>query len=209
MSRIIKLWKDPYDTGVKIYRKRQVEFEPGLTVLVGCNGIGKTTLLHNIKDELRKAEVEFISFDNLKDGGHNARSKAGFLGNYEFLATAYCSSEGEELNMNIAMAAGKIGHFIKTNPDCKELWLLFDAVDSGLSIDNIIDTKRDLFNTILEDPRNKDREVYIVVSANSYEMAANERCLDVRNMKYKTFKTYNTYRNYILKTKEWKEERDK
>ena len=40
MSRIIKTWRDPYDVGFSLCRKKEVEFLPGLTVLVGCNGSG-------------------------------------------------------------------------------------------------------------------------------------------------------------------------
>ena len=44
MSRIFKLNKDPYDTCEILFKKKEVEIMPGVTVLVGCNGTGKTTL---------------------------------------------------------------------------------------------------------------------------------------------------------------------
>lgn len=50
MSREIKIWRDPYDEGFDTCSAETVEFKPGLTVLVGCNGAGKSTMLHNIKD---------------------------------------------------------------------------------------------------------------------------------------------------------------
>lgn len=37
MSRIIKTWRDPYDAGFSTCRKKQIEIQQGLTVLVGCN----------------------------------------------------------------------------------------------------------------------------------------------------------------------------
>lgn len=62
MGRKIKLWKDPYDCGFNLYKKRTVEFKPGITVLVGCNGIGKSTLLRNIKDVLKKRKCSMYKF---------------------------------------------------------------------------------------------------------------------------------------------------
>lgn len=53
-ERIINTWRDPYDEGFSICRFKQVTIKSGLTVLVGCNGIGKTTMLHNIQSELKK-----------------------------------------------------------------------------------------------------------------------------------------------------------
>lgn len=82
-----------------------------------------------------------------------------------------------------------------------------DAVDGGLSVDNIVDIKEQLFKTILE--HNFGNEIYIVISANEYEMARGEQCFDVYNGKYIIFKDYENYRNMILDWKKWKEERVK
>lgn len=88
----------------------------------------------------------------------------------------------------------------------KERWILLDAVDSGLSVDNIIDLKEQLFKTILEE-YNFGNEIYILISANEYEMARDEQCFDVYNGKYITFKDYEEYRKFILESKKWKEQR--
>lgn len=228
MSRKIKLWKDPYDCGFNLYKKRTVEIKPGVTVLVGCNGIGKTTLLHNIEDVLKEEKIPVAKFDNLYDGGSNARSEKAFLEDFSFVAESISSSEGENIILNLMDLAGKLGKFIKTgiykrryNPfegifekdgsNDKDIeisngrWILFDAVDSGLSVDNIVDLKEGLFKTIIE--HEKDNDIYIVVSANEYEMARGEQCLDVYNGKYITFKDYEEYRDLILKSRKWKEER--
>ena len=87
----------------------------------------------------------------------------------------------------------------------KERWILLDAVDSGLSVDNIVDIKEDLFKTILE--YNFGNEIYIIVSANEYEMARGEKCFDVYNGKYVEFKDYEEYRDFIVESKEWKHQR--
>lgn len=230
MSRKFKLWKDPYDCGFDLWKKRAVEIRPGVTVLVGCNGIGKTTLLNNLESILKEENIPVTHFDNLSDGGSNARAEKAFREDFSFLAESMCSSEGENIVLNICDLAQRLGRFVKTginkgkynpfakvfnnnmgdNKDTKlsnERWILFDAVDSGLSIDNIVDLKEDLFKTIIE--TKEDKEIYILVSANEYEMANGEQCFDVYNGKYVTFKDYEEYRRMILESKKWKDNRSK
>ena len=231
MSRKFTLERDYYDEGFNLYKKKIITIKPGVTVFVGCNGIGKSALLRQIKDNLKKDNTPCISFDNLKDGGGHAVSEAGFYGNFGFMATAMCSSEGENIVMNMGNLAARIGKFVKDGEDPKEKkysqlarsiaqingeeidepeipkerWILLDAVDSGLSVDNIVDIKEQLFKTILE--YNYGNEIYIVVSANEYEMARGEQCFDVYNGKYVTFKDYEEYRDLVLQSKEWKNHR--
>lgn len=229
MSRRIKLWENPYGDG-NLYNKKYITFNPGLTVLVGCNGIGKTTLLRNIKASLKDKDIPYITFDNLQDGGDNAREKAGFEKDFSFLAASITSSEGENIVMNIGNLAAKLRHFISTgengdkmsefieliNSNLKlnkkksininERWILLDAIDSGLSIDNILEIK-DLFKTIFDDSESKDKDIYIIASANEYELANGENCLDVLNGKFVKFKDYEDYKNLILMTRKEKEKR--
>lgn len=229
--RKFKLEKDYYEDGQNLYKKRTVTIKPGVTVLVGCNGIGKTTMLHQIESHLKEEEVPYIHFDNLRDGGSSARSSSLFYGDTMFAAISMCSSEGENIVLNMEKLAARIGNFVRTGEDNdrniamqkaftnlfkdeedksnieipKERWILLDAIDSGLSVDNIVDIKEFLFKTILE--HNCGNEIYIIVSANEYEMARGENCFDVYNGKYITFKDYEEYRNFILDSKKWKEKR--
>lgn len=233
MGRIFTLTRDYYEEGQILYKRKTIEINPGLTILVGCNGIGKTTLLYQIKDNLEKENIPCIKYDNLHDGGSNAVSEAGFYDDFAFIATATQSSEGENIIMNMNKLATRLGGFVKDGIDPKnkrwmqlsrslaqaneeaieeseisnERWILLDAVDSGLSVDNIVDIKEQLFKTILE--YNFGNEIYIVVSANEYEMARGEQCFDVYNGKYVEFKDYEEYRNLILDSREWKNKRDK
>lgn len=233
MSRKFQLIKDYYEEGFNLYKKKTIEIKPGVTVLVGCNGIGKSTLLKQMRDKLKKDKIPFVMFDNLKDGGSNAVSEAGFLGNFGFMATAIQSSEGENIVMNMGNLAARLGQFVKDGEDPKEKkhakivramatlngeeipdepeipnerWILLDAVDSGLSVDNIVDIKEQLFKTILE--YNYGNEIYIVISANEYEMAREENCFDVYNGKYVKFKNYEEYRDLVLQSKELKYQRN-
>lgn len=207
MKKKFKIIQDYYDNKEKIYSKTFVTLNDGLTVLVGCNGIGKTTLLHQIKDKCNENNIPCLSFDNLKDGGRNAREKAMFMDDINFVATSLCSSEGENINNNVGRFAEKLGRFVRSNYNSKEIFILLDALDSGLSVDFVLEVKEYLFNTIIEDCSSHDISIYLIVSANEYEMARNEQCLDTPNLAYISFKDYDEYRNYIIKTRKIKNKR--
>ena len=229
MSRKFKMEPDWYGEDIKMYKKKTITLEEGVTVLVGCNGIGKTTMLHQLKEQLTKKKIPVLSFDNLHEGGSKSLSSAAFNGDWSFAATAMASSEGENIVMNVGQLARILRHFIETGEvekqserlhrafaravwgdkaepvESKERWLLLDAIDSGLSVDNVVDIKEQLFKTILE--FNGDKEVYIIVSANEYEMVRGEKCFDVYGGKYVKLKTYEAYRKFILKTRDIKNQR--
>lgn len=228
MSRKFILESNYYEECVGLYKKNTVTINPGVTVLVGCNGIGKTTFIRQIRNRLKSLDIPYMEYDNLHDGGKESISKALFYSDFEFMAMAMQSSEGENIVLNISKLVCKLGQFIKTGiPKEKNLfakvfkamddtegkdkniiperWILLDAVDSGLSVDNIIGIKEHLFKTILK--CNYGNEIYIVVSANEYEITRGESCFDVYNGKYVTFKDYEEYRQFIVNSKEWKEQR--
>lgn len=174
-STIIKTWRDPYNAGFSPTRPKEITIKSGLTVLVGCNGVGKTTLLRNIESEMKKINVPVHLYNNLSNGGSNSISEALYNGNYELMAGLISSSEGECIKTNLstfstlfkeflndgfmATNSNKLGRFFasaygKENNSNKELtkdrFLLFDAVDSGLSVDSVVELK-DMFNLLLKD----------------------------------------------------------
>ena len=203
--RKFTIHKDYCDTGCNIYKKENIAIDTGLTVLVGCNGMGKSTLIKQLKSQLETENIPVISFNNLSEGGSYARSKAGYYNDLEFLVTAMQSSEGENIIMNLGKLASEIGSFMRKNKNMSEFWIFLDAIDSGLSVDNVDDVKEYLFKTIFDD--NPNTNVYIIASANEYELARNENCFDVYRGKYIRFKDYEEYRNFILKTREEKDKR--
>lgn len=95
----------------------------------------------------------------------------------------------------------KIEHLKKKHKESSEIWILIDAVDSGLDISNIRALKEDLFPKILED-KPEDQEIYLVVSAHSFEMSSGEQCFDVQHGEYITFDNYEMYRDFICKSRE-------
>lgn len=207
-TRDIPIHRDYYDLGFNMYKKNKIRFKTGITVLCGCNGAGKTTLLRQLREYLKKEKIPHTYFDNLTDGGQNSRQKAGALQDFKFLIPATLSSEGENIIMNIERLSYEIGKFIANGSiDSSERWILLDAVDSGLSVDNICELKEDLFETIFEYDGDK-YDIYIIVVANEYEMARGEQCFDVYNGKYITFKDYEEYRDFIIKSRELKNKRN-
>lgn len=87
-----------------------------------------------------------------------------------------------------------------------ERWVLIDAIDSGLSIDNIEEIKK-LFELMEEDAKANGKELYIVVSANSYEVVRNSNGYDVNKSEYVTFKDYEDYRKFVLRSRKQKDKR--
>lgn len=189
----------------KIFENTYIEFEPGLTVLVGCNGAGKTTLLMQVEQFLRNKEIPVILHNNLTNGEKEAKDNALYEEKIDILAALMTNSEGENIMNVLGEAAIKMGMLSRDGQDAKELWYLFDSIDSGLSIDNISDIKENFLPFVIKE--NKDKDVYILISANEYEFARNENCLDVMNCKYLKFKDYEDYRDFILKSREQKNKR--
>ena len=205
MSHTFQIDQCPYNAGEKIYTKKEVTFEPGVTVLVGCNGSGKSTLIRTLYEKLKRDKVPTLRFDNLHEGGSYARGAAFFRGDYEWGATSFCSSEGENILLNMGKYARQIGTLCRKATAGQEIWLFFDAVDSGLSVDGVVELKEDLFALVME--HNPDKEVYIVIAANEYELARGERCLDVASLSNVEFPDYEAYRKFILASRKKKDKR--
>lgn len=229
--RQFKTWRDPHGAGYSTCRLKNIQIESGLTVLVGCNGAGKTTLLHNIEESLYNDDIPFKMFNNLADGGGFNVGNALFNDDLGLAAGLMTASEGEAINIRISQLSYNLRDFIKIGIystgdrlekikwafedylgcDQKEVgsnerWLLFDATDSGYSIDNVVELKQ-LFKLMIEDGEKFGVDVYIVISANEYELARDVQCFDVQKGKYLTFKDYDEYRKFILKSRELKDSR--
>lgn len=219
----IKTWRNPYDTGVSYTKPKEIEIHPGLTVLVGCNGAGKTTLLQNIKEHCKDNNIPCMLYDNLQSGGFSSLAESLYSGNYADASCMWNSSEGENIKYNVIKK--DYGFFMKEcyeNNSKSKLFkvfnenygedlkqsnirvLLFDAVDSGLSIDIVMELKI-MFQHMIKD--NQNCEVYIIISANEYELANGTDCFDVVNGKYVSFANYESFKSFILKNRAYKEKR--
>lgn len=229
--RSFRIDTKPYGTH-KVYKKKDISIMSGVTVLVGCNGCGKTTLLQYIKQQLESENIPVISFNNLHDGGHNSLGEMLYKENFAMASNMMCSSEGECIILNIGNFAKRIKTFISTggkstgnkmddllkklkdeeeteHSASTEYWILFDAVDSGLSIDNVMDIKEYLFKSIIEHCDSLGYIVHIVVSANEYEMCVGQNCFNVQAGKYVDIDSYDDFKKVVLDTREYKYAQEK
>ena len=206
MARKFQIPTDPYDEGVRLYSRKDISFKPGLTTLIGCNGSGKSTLMKLLQDQLKKDPNALVmKYDDRYDGGHNLMDKMGFYEDWTGLSTMMTSSEGERIYVGLGNFIRSMRREIQRNRP-KELWILLDAVGSGLSIDKI-DEVKDFADIVVED--NNGIDVYFIVSTNEYEFAAGTDCIDVTTFKHMTFSDYAVYRSYILETAMKKDKRFK
>jgi GTPase SAR1 family protein len=186
---------DPYCVGEKLYKSPIIRLKYGLNVLVGRNGSGKSTILRMLREDLSSNNYEFYNFDNLHDGGSNSISKAGFYNDFAHMSRMLMSSEGEGIMTNFTKVASAIGRFVrdsKAKYPNDPVFIIMDAIDSGLSVNNIIRIK-DLFNIIKKDCK----DAVIITSCNTFELARDSYCWDVMNSKPIEFKTYAKYHKFI------------
>ena len=84
ISRKINIDRDPDDER-DLFLTDSIEFTPGVTVLVGCNGFGKTTVINYIEDTLFNKNIPFMKFDNVRNGGSRFIEMAMMFDNIDYL----------------------------------------------------------------------------------------------------------------------------
>lgn len=137
-----------------------------------------------IKDFLNEfsGKVFLCEGENGYDEYYTTYGESILCGDMTFVADSVMSSEGEKIALNMQKLSMKIGSLMKKYPDEKEFWIFLDGVDSGFSVDAIENLKRGLFDTIFD--CYPDKDIYIIASANEYEMARGEKCFDTVNCRY-------------------------
>ena len=201
--RTFKIGRCPHEEKLQVYKKATHSFKPGVTVLVGCNGSGKSTLLQTVQDILNEERISVYEYNNLSSGGSNARERALFYGRLNLLVEQMTSSEGENIIINIGTMAQKLGNFVtkQIKKEKKEIWILLDAIDSGLSIDYIEEVKDFIHNTLIKSMPN-DLDCYILISSNNYELCVGEQCYNSQECKYIEIDSYENFRKVVKKTRQ-------
>lgn len=219
----IKLPKKGYTDCRNVYKHTVIELNPGVTVLIGCNGSGKTTLLNEVDTYCKSSHIPVLLYDNL-DVSKNELNAAFYNDDLAYASDLMLSSEGESISVRLSHEAANIGYFVKQGakkrsnlelafmemagrkledtPTITTRVLLFDAVDSGLSIDQVDDMKKYFFDVIVNTYTD---DLYILVTANEYEMCVGYPCFNVTEGKYVTINSYEDYKREILNTREYKE----
>ncbi|MEG1565364.1 MAG: AAA family ATPase [Bacilli bacterium] len=197
----IKIIRDPYDKRKYLYKSSFIDLSNGATVIIGHNGSGKTTLLRQIETYCKDNTIPFIKYDNYGDGGSAAKEHYGFTGDFASLAATSFHSEGEQIFYNFGKIVKKMGAFVEQNKDLEKIFILLDALDSGLDIEGIEQIKS-IFNIIMSEREGK--ETYILITANNYGLIHNMQCYDVVSGEHKLFTDFEDYKKFILKQYEEK-----
>lgn len=204
---IIKIDREPYDVGDKVYKKAKHEFLPGLNVLVGCNGAGKSTMLLQVQEHCESENIPYIQFNNLTQSGSSSIGEHLFAGRATFAMTMMISSEGERIRMNferfVEHLQEKVDKILESGGD--QLFILLDALDSGLAVNQIADFRDFLQWLAAEEKKRRGVDLYILVAANTYEFCRGSRCWDVVEGKEKVFRTYDSFFKFVVKSHENKE----
>lgn len=209
----LKVWSNPKYTNNNSIPV-SVNLQPGITMLIGSNGTGKSTLLNQINSIFNKGSWEDIEFNNCikNDYGcylyNNVQeekfTKQSWLEdsmNINRLAETFENSEGQDMWDYLYYKLPEIGSAVRKSKHKKQkgIFILLDGLDSGLSLDMLYKIKKDLLDFIIREETTDDYKVYLICSANSYEFIKGYRCFDVVTLKEVNFiDTYENFEDYML-----------
>jgi len=185
------------------------DFDYGITVLLSPNGVGKTTTLLNIQRELSDNQyIKTILYSHHDESCKTSKgaSKLDFSDRFtEDVINSFFVSEGQELEYsfvnwltdNVFPIFWEIKEKGKTQ--YKELVLLIDELDSGLSIDKIKNAI-EVFPILIDDAKKYGIKLKIILTANSYELASEfkENAIWILSKKKIDISTYNKFQKQYI-----------
>lgn len=201
----------PFEDDLKLYSRKQFTLLPGLNSLVGCNGSGKTTFIdHFLIPALMKDKIEYYKYNDRRNGGSMLMDRMLNVDDDMYgLVRMTLSSEGERIVVGLEKVITALPSFFKENKG-KPAYLILDAIDSGMSVDEIIEIRELLLDIIIPDAKARfDVDLYIVIAANNYEWCNDERIhnIDITNAKILNLRSYEQYKDQILKSRQFKNRR--
>lgn len=226
-----------YDEDQVLYRGRgrkgHVDIEFGhVYAFVGCNGLGKSTLIrqichdcdtsldnfaHNLMDDYngRSAFARFLADPDESPGEPETyylpidrRSSARGFGDDALIARASSNfmSAGEALAHNLGPCLAIVRKELPRLRG-KEVYILLDDLDAGASLDVVADERRAI-DAMAKDLGANGSRYAICVAANSYGLAEGLECISCADLSPVSFGSYGEYRDFILSTRRWKDARD-
>jgi len=197
----INVDKRPFDESWKLYTCEKFTFKPGINSLVGCNGSGKSTLINMfLLPALRKKNIGYLEHNDRKDGGNTHMQRLLFQDDFQNLANMAFSSEGERIVCALDPIFGSLrSNFNKHKGE--RFFIIMDAIDSGMSIDEIIEIRNTFLDVIIPDAKDTfDVDLYIIIAANNYEWCNDSRIhnICIYNSAELTFSNYEDYKEHIL-----------
>lgn len=199
------------DDGGQLYARSTFSFEPGVTVLVGCNGSGKTTLMRRIEDKYkwgRSQEVSAKVFNCCDTGSEIGRliGLAPTMDSISLGATMLSSSEGERMAQALKGAFDWMwGECRKV--DVEEIFMMLDSLDSGMDIPTLRMVRGVLDDVVGIARSDFGKELYVLVSANSYALIEGRECLDVSTTRIISFGNWDDYAAFCERSHEKKDRR--
>lgn len=215
------VYKDPIEEGQYIYKKSKFWLKPGVTCLIGCNGSGKTTLFNSIydimqtnasksdNDKTKLSDVKYLRLNNYNHGPKELMQEAMFIGDMSTVISQAQSSEGEQIIGWLCKYASSLGTNVRSLEKGSHLIVSFDAIDSGLSYDNIVDVRNHLFSPMLDDAKKRGINLYILVATNTYALCddASYDKIFIHNFKHIKVNSYKSFVKYVIKSREIKNNR--
>lgn len=220
----IKLWSNPnfqYETKIgrrgnseKVSKPITYNFESGVTMLIGSNGTGKSTLLKQLNSLFKERNWSQISdndnirdkyycyfYDNVYEEKFAKDSWIHSSDKLERIAVTFSNSEGQDMYDYLYYKIIDIGKAVKyaRSGDYKGIFILFDGLDSGLSLDKLEEIREKVLNFIVKEENKNEFEVYIICAANSFEFCSGYDCIDVTNQEHYIFNEYWEFRRHFIK----------
>ena len=183
----------PFRGWYEEHRKFEVTFAPGLTTIVGKNGSGKSSMTSELNQYLKDHNIPVYYYEQRENG---RRSASSFVlgGSIQETGNYYCSSEGERIIVSMSYSMQRIKQFLNNRKDAEMIFVLFDGIDSGLSI-NLIRDIQSLFDIMLKEFPN----LAIINTTNNYEFTKDSRCIIAKNGKDIEFSKYEDFVKFITK----------
>lgn len=205
------IWMPDYYYGnsdSKRARARKVEINPGFTTLVGPNGTGKTTFLKQIADACKENDYPYVYYDNMSDGGSRSMQSALSSSKLHLLAELATESEGEGIYTNLCEFASTVGALCaKYRASKSPIFVLMDGIDSGLSIDKIMVIRKFFIDYAIDlEHKHGNDNLFIICTANNYELARNSAQLSVCSAKYVHLNSYAKFSRFIIGSSYHKED---
>ena len=223
--------KNYYNENQTLYKSNKLVLQVNnVYCLVGCNGLGKSTILHqmiydhdnsldntaldidsiinpfsfmrNVEKDKEKYNEFYILLNNKTRPTINNVEDTSL---YNILSNFI--STGENTIHNLSPNLKSIFNVIKTLEN-KEVYIMLDDLDVGVSVDVLIELSQ-VINRLELLLKDLNINYYIVITANSYELAKRFKCIDTITMEEVSFKDYGDYLKYVCNTRLYKDTRDK